>query len=71
MLLLDGFEGLSSSWMLICALKVPNEHGTQLAQEWMDPSGKLMRHDLVALVNAVCRNLALTQSSPPAASMMV
>jgi hypothetical protein len=30
MLLLDGLEGLGSRWMLICALEVPNEHGTQL-----------------------------------------
>jgi hypothetical protein len=30
MLLLDGLEGLSSGWMLVCALEVLNEHGTQL-----------------------------------------
>jgi hypothetical protein len=30
MLLLDGLEGLSSRWTLVCALKVLNEHGTQL-----------------------------------------
>jgi hypothetical protein len=29
-LLLDGFEGLGGRWMLIGALEVPNEHGTQL-----------------------------------------
>jgi hypothetical protein len=29
-LLLDGLEGLSSGWMLVCSLEVPNEHGTQL-----------------------------------------
>jgi hypothetical protein len=29
-LLLDGLEGLSGRWMLIGALKVPDEHGTQL-----------------------------------------
>jgi hypothetical protein len=28
MLLLDGFKGFSSRWMLICALEVPDEHGT-------------------------------------------
>jgi hypothetical protein len=30
MLLLDDFEGLISRWTLVCALKVPNEHRTQL-----------------------------------------
>jgi hypothetical protein len=30
MLLLDGLEGLSSRWTLICALEVLDEHGTQL-----------------------------------------
>jgi hypothetical protein len=30
MLLLDGLEGLDSRWMLIGALEVPDEHGTQL-----------------------------------------
>jgi hypothetical protein len=30
MLLLDGLEGLSSRWMLIGALEVPDEYGTQL-----------------------------------------
>jgi hypothetical protein len=30
MLLLDGLEGLNSRWMLIGALEVPDEHGTQL-----------------------------------------
>jgi hypothetical protein len=30
MLLLDGFDGLSSRWTLVCALEVPDEHGTQL-----------------------------------------
>jgi hypothetical protein len=29
-LLLDGLEGLSSGWMLVCAIEVSNEHGTQL-----------------------------------------
>jgi hypothetical protein len=29
-LLLDGLEGLSGRWTLIGALKVPDEHGTQL-----------------------------------------
>jgi hypothetical protein len=33
MLLLNGLEGLSGRWMLIGALKVLDEHGTQLAQE--------------------------------------
>jgi hypothetical protein len=30
MLLSDGLESLSSRWMLVCALEVPDEHGTQL-----------------------------------------
>jgi hypothetical protein len=30
MLLLDGLEGLCGRWMLIDALKIPDEHGTQL-----------------------------------------
>jgi hypothetical protein len=30
MLLLDGLEGLDSRWMLIGALKVPEEYDTQL-----------------------------------------
>jgi hypothetical protein len=30
MLLLHGLEGLGSRWTLICALKVPDEYGTQL-----------------------------------------
>jgi hypothetical protein len=30
MILLDGLEGLDSRWTLICALKVPDEHCTQL-----------------------------------------
>jgi hypothetical protein len=30
MSLLDSLEGLSSRWMLVCALKVSNKHGTQL-----------------------------------------
>jgi hypothetical protein len=30
MLLLDGLEGLGSRWMLIGALEVSDEHGTQL-----------------------------------------
>jgi hypothetical protein len=30
MLLFDGPEGLDSRWTLICALEVPDEHGTQL-----------------------------------------
>jgi hypothetical protein len=28
MLLLDGLEGLGGRWTLICALEVPDEHGT-------------------------------------------
>jgi hypothetical protein len=32
MLLLDGLEGLSSRWMLLCALKVADEHGTHLVK---------------------------------------
>jgi hypothetical protein len=31
--LLDGLEGLSSRWTLVRALKVSNEHGTQLVLE--------------------------------------
>jgi hypothetical protein len=30
MLLVDGLEGLSGRWMLIGALEVPDEYGTQL-----------------------------------------
>jgi hypothetical protein len=30
MLLLDDLQGLSNRWMLVCTLKVPDEHGTQL-----------------------------------------
>jgi hypothetical protein len=30
MLLLDGLEGLSSRWTLVCALEVLDEHGTHL-----------------------------------------
>jgi hypothetical protein len=37
----------------------------------MDALGKLMSHDLATPVNVVCRKLAFTQSSPPAASMTV
>jgi hypothetical protein len=37
----------------------------------MDALGKLMSHDLAAPINAVCRKLAFTRSSPPAASMTV
>jgi hypothetical protein len=29
-LLLDGLEGLNGRWTLICALKVPDEHDTQV-----------------------------------------
>jgi hypothetical protein len=28
MLLLDGLQGFSCGWMLVCALEVANEHGT-------------------------------------------
>jgi hypothetical protein len=28
MLLLDGLQGFSYGWMLVCALKVADEHGT-------------------------------------------
>jgi hypothetical protein len=28
--LLDGFECLNNRWMLVCAIEVPDEHGTQL-----------------------------------------
>jgi hypothetical protein len=30
MLLSNGIQGLCCRWMLICAMEVPNEHGTQL-----------------------------------------
>jgi hypothetical protein len=44
-----------------------------MAHSWphevIDPSGKLMSYDLVALVNAVGRKLAFTQSSPLATSI--
>jgi hypothetical protein len=30
MLLLDGLEGISSRWTLVCALEVPIEHVTHL-----------------------------------------
>jgi hypothetical protein len=30
------------------------------SQEWMDPSSKLMSHDLAAPVNVICRKLAFT-----------
>jgi hypothetical protein len=65
MLVLDGLEGLGSRWTLIGVLEVP------WSQEWMDPSGKLMSHDMTAPDNAVCRKLAFTRSSPPVASMTV
>jgi hypothetical protein len=41
------------------------------SQEVIDHSGKLMSHDLAALVNAMGRKLAFTRLSPPAASMTV
>jgi hypothetical protein len=41
------------------------------SHEVTDPSGKLMSHDLAALVNAMGRKLAFTRSSPSAASMTV
>jgi hypothetical protein len=71
MLLLDGLEGLGSRWTLICALEVPDEHGTQLVPGVNGPFGKLMSHDLVAPDNAVGKKLIFTRSSPPTASMMV
>jgi hypothetical protein len=37
----------------------------------MDPLGRLMSHDLAALVNVVGRMLAFTQLSPPTASMTI
>jgi hypothetical protein len=40
-------------------------------QEVIDPSAKLMSHDLAASVNVVGKKLAFTQSSPPTASMTV
>jgi hypothetical protein len=41
------------------------------SHEVIDTLGKLMSHDLVALVNAVGKKLAFTRSSPPVASMTV
>jgi hypothetical protein len=41
------------------------------SHEVIDPSGKLMSHDLAALVNTVGKKLAFTQSSPPAVSMTI
>jgi hypothetical protein len=41
------------------------------SQEVIDPSGKLMSHDIVTLINVVGRMLAFTRSSPQAASMTV
>jgi hypothetical protein len=41
------------------------------SQEVIDPLGKLMIHDLAALVSAMAKKLAFTRSSPPTASMMV
>jgi hypothetical protein len=46
-----------------------------MAHSWslevMDPSSKLMSHDLAVSVNAVGRKLAFTRLSPPIALMMV
>jgi hypothetical protein len=70
-LLLDGLEGLCGRWTLIGALEVPDEHGTRWSQEWVDPTGKLISHDLAAPDNAVGRKFAFTRSSPLAASMTV
>jgi hypothetical protein len=46
-----------------------------MAHSWshkvIDPSGKLMSHDLTMPVNVVGRKLAFTRSSPPTASMTV
>jgi hypothetical protein len=33
MLMPDGLQGLYYRWTLVCALKVPNEHGTQLVPQ--------------------------------------
>jgi hypothetical protein len=33
MLLLDGLQSLNSKWMLVCTLKVDNEHGTHLVSD--------------------------------------
>jgi hypothetical protein len=41
------------------------------SHEVIDPSGKLMSHDLVVPVNVVGRKLVFTRLSPPAASMTV
>jgi hypothetical protein len=52
---------------------VPWKFPMNMAHSWphevIDPSGKLMSYDLVALVNAVGRKLAFTQSSPLATSI--
>jgi hypothetical protein len=41
------------------------------SHEVIDPSGKLMSHDLAAPVNAVGKKLAFTRLSPLVASMMI
>jgi hypothetical protein len=54
---------------------VPCKFPMNMAHNWshevIDPSGKLMSHDLAVPVNAVGRKLAFIRSSPPAASMMI
>jgi hypothetical protein len=70
-LLLDGLEGLDSRWTLIGVQKFLMNMAHSWSQEWMDPSSKLMSHDLAIPDNAACRKLVFTWSSPPAASMMI
>jgi hypothetical protein len=55
-----------------CVLcKFPMNMAHSWSHEVIDTLGKLMSHDLVALVNAVGKKLAFTRSSPPVASMTV
>jgi hypothetical protein len=70
-LLLNGLEGLGGRWTLIVPWKFLMNMAHSWSQEWIDPSGKLMSHDLAAPDNAVGRTFAFTWSSPPTASMTV
>jgi hypothetical protein len=53
---------------------MPEKFLMNMAHNWshevIDPSGKLMSHDLATPINVVGRKLAFTRSSHPAASMM-
>jgi hypothetical protein len=41
MLLVDGLQSLSSRWMLVCTLEVPDEYGTQLVPSVNRPLGQI------------------------------